>query len=165
MEYMVINARRIPGHKEELQPLRDGHRAVRPPPGLPVIPLSPFNLRSDSRILVSKKEESRVAPRGCKSVANLINWWIAFLIPYSGLNRMRNFKCSKFCDTFIYLLAPPWKKKEVSSITANPRSFREEQNGTDWLSVTFTRRRSLPSQMLIHLRNRITDETCQSRID
>ena len=38
---MVINALRIPGHKEELQPLRDGHRTVGPPQGLPVITISP----------------------------------------------------------------------------------------------------------------------------
>ena len=38
---------RIPGHKEELQPLRDGHRALGPPQGLPVITDSPYQTDSD----------------------------------------------------------------------------------------------------------------------
>ena len=63
MEYMVINALRIPGHKEELQPLRDGHRAVGPPQGLPVITISPSQPTqiplSDSRNLGVKKKEAR----------------------------------------------------------------------------------------------------------
>ena len=68
MEYMVINALlRIPGHKEELQPLRDGHRAVGPPQGLPVIPyanrLSPIQEISVLRRASRRNELSSMLPQ------------------------------------------------------------------------------------------------------